>query len=63
MKISWTEAAISHLRAAYDYVAADNPAAAEEVLRRTNHPMHVREQIRAQQTLVGSINGDAERTW
>ena len=34
MKIGWTEVAISHLRAAYDYVAADNPTAAEEVLRR-----------------------------
>lgn len=34
VKISWTELAISHLRAAYDYVAADNPTAAEEVLRR-----------------------------
>jgi toxin ParE1/3/4 len=34
VKIGWTEVAISHLRAACDYVAADNPTAAEEVLRR-----------------------------
>lgn len=32
--MSWTPLALSHLKAAYDYIAADNSTAAETVLER-----------------------------
>ena len=34
MRATWTPIAVSHLKAAYDYIAADNPTAAETVLER-----------------------------
>jgi len=34
VRISWAELAISHLQAAYEYVAADNPRAAERTVER-----------------------------
>ena len=34
MRISWAELAIGHLQAAYEYVAADNPRAAERTVER-----------------------------
>ena len=34
MTLLWTELAVAHLRSAYDYIAADNPKAAEGVIER-----------------------------
>ena len=32
MKVDWTPLAISHLQSTYQYLAADNPAAAEKII-------------------------------
>ena len=32
MKVDWTPIAISHLQSTYEYIASDNPSAADKVL-------------------------------
>jgi toxin ParE1/3/4 len=34
VRISWTALAVSHLRSAYEYIAEDNPKAADTILER-----------------------------
>jgi toxin ParE1/3/4 len=34
VKIGWSELAVAHLRSAYEYIATDNPTAAEGMLDR-----------------------------